>query len=474
MSLQGQWETFGKNLAREVLPDRKIHKGRRFKLQRLPSGNTVDVVLGYRVGQLRMNAGLDNARLVKELTPEVLWQHITWDCPGNPTAYVDRREVVVEAALPPEMQDVNVPLNRVANFEPGCAPLDGSKLFLGFTRKDTIITLPTDHFAHYLVAGMTGSGKSWVLRLLAYLLSLGNLRNGPKTQIVLLDGKGGEGLSILNGLPGQVGPLAITEGEWIDALGWLSLVIDERYAQVRHGAGKKLTYGTPELPHIIVIADEPQMFLQDGRCTEITDLVTKVLTQGRAAGVRMVAGTHKVSLKMFGATGNSNRDQFGVTLGGQVKTDTASRLLFDDDRCTRLLGHGDFCVNAPDGGGAIIDERIQMAHVQEDVLERHARHAPLLDSFPEFDVSQMVGHKGRGRPQINFTEQQLSIAIRGAAHVTKDGKPAPRGRTWLENELEANECPIAGTGPLRRLLAQGRAIHADLEEHHYCKQGYNA
>ena len=435
-----------------------------FKLVRQSNGMDYDGIAGYRSSMVALNVGLRNPELLAALSPEVLVHFVPWaeDMPGMPHAYINRRQVIAEAAWPAEQQELDIPLHSAIGIAPGGPPLDGHLLPVGKSNGNTTITLHSESIVHLLIAGTTDSGKSWAMRLLACLFAFGNLRaRGRRTQSVYLDGKGGQGLGVLNGLPGQVGPVAISEPEWINALGWVITEIDRRYALMLERKTEELGFGTDEFPEVIVVADEFHTFTENARSPAVTALFDHVALKGRAAHVKLIAGTHKPSLVAFGRPGNATRDMFDGTIGLHTPTPTATRLIRGDDMCQVLLGKGDAMVSAKQPDGTFIDERCQLLHIPATQLRRYTGGEPLLREYPHYDISGFLGSSS-GRPETQFTDEQIALATHGA-HQAR-----PWGRGRLQDALSTAGCGIAGTEPARRLLQMGRNIAANLDDLSFC------
>jgi len=412
----------------------------------------LDAYLGHRVAILKMDVGLDSERLAKALTSEKLVHMVPWDVPTvtMPIAYVEGRFVVVEAALPIALQHTEITLASC-----GQSPHDGTRFVAGQDQHGETITLHQRYLVHVLIGGTTGAGKSFTLRSIAYQMAQGGLKN----RILLLDGKGGQGLAICNGLPGQQGPLAIQRADWVNALGWAIEETDRRYQAIVANGGRELDFSQPGAPpRIHIIADEFQTYTERAADPLITAQMNYLLVKGRAAGVHVWAGTHKPTVTMFGKAGNAARSQFGSTIGLKMATDTASRVLRGDDTLAYLLGRGDGRVVAPGAEGSYFDARVQMAYVPEDDIDRAAGGKLMLEHWPEFDASQFDPDGKAGRPAIEFSEEQIAIAIHGARQTR------PWGRDLLRAALENSDCGIAGNVPLDRLKRMGRRIASHLDE----------
>jgi hypothetical protein len=435
-----------------------ITGGRPYSVQRSNGGDYV-ITLGQRVCSLRVNAGLDNERLLAALSPEKLVHFVPWDCGAfGPTAHIEGRYVVVEAPWPASLQESHIHLRSLAR-----SPHDASRVITGKDQHNTTVTLKYDQIVHALVGGTTGSGKSTALQSVAYQATSANdpQWNRIANVLVLLDGKGGQGLGVCNGLPGQQGPIATTERDWINALGWSYDEMHRRYDAIANRRGQQSRYGVDgDYPRIVIVADEFQVHTENASHPVITELFKMLLVQGRAAGIHIWGGTHKPSVKMFGQTGNASRSMFDATIGLRMPTGTASRVLRGDDACTHLLGRGDARVFAPVDDGQYIDARVQIAYIPEPDMLAASGGTCIMDRWPEFDIESLSDRARNkcGRKSTRFSDQQLALAIYGAQ------QPRPWGRDALRDELEDAGCPLSGSGTVDRLKEQGKRIASHLME----------
>jgi DNA segregation ATPase FtsK/SpoIIIE-like protein len=269
---------------------------------------------------------------------------------------------------------------------------------------------------------------------------------------VLIDGKRGDGLGILNGLPGQVGPLATSAPEVRNALGWVRSEMIERYDTVVQKRGGRAWNRGEGPTHLVVFFDEFQEYRADDT---VTVLLHDLAAMGRSARVHLVAGTQKPTVKMFGSdVGGATRDQFGTRIGHRVSTYQASSAIIGSNapRADKLLPRGDAYVIGHTDGYPMRD-RVQIAYVDEDALYRHTNGGrPQLERWPEFDV-ETVG-SGRGRPRMQFSDRQIAVSIHGARRGY--------GRPTLQELLEDLGEEIPGSEPAGRLLEKGRRIQEEL------------
>lgn len=406
-----------------------------------------EVVTTGRYVAVRLDLGLDNKRLLKLLDEATIHQLIPWDVgKQRPQVYLDRRRVVVEVPLPPAAQEYKVQLSQLTGSNH-----NGKVCVLGPNERGVTVSLHLSDIIHILIGGETGAGKTYTMRQLARQLANGVNR------IVLADGKRGDGLGILNGLPGQIGPIAIDRNATLDALGWVYDEMTSRYDVVAEQRGGRAwvdgEIGAPQ--HIIVLFDEFQVYRDD---SEMMKAVHTLVSMGRSARVHVIAGTQKPTVKMFGKdVGGATRDQFGTRLAHWVQSYQASNAIVGDrePRADYLLPQGDAYVLG-NAGGCPLCERVQIAYVPEDDLYRFASGGvPELDAWPAFDTSKLGSEVSVGRPPIEFGNAQIACGV----YAAQNGW----GRGRLQSLLDDRGVHIAGSEPVDRLLSMGRDIQDELD-----------
>ena len=191
-----------------------------------------------------------------------------------------------------------------------------------------LVRLPSLTVAHMLITGMTGAGKTALLRTLLTSLAMHNLQN--QVQLILLQPRG-RGLSALAALPHVLGDVAQGSEAVVETLRWLAAEM-ERRTRVRLSA-----------PLLVVAIDELDALVQgEGSTAEV--LLTRLLHQGREAGIHLIAsapesGTLRLSAALSGG--------FLCRLAG---AGSAPELLASGARSNAALiaeleGHGDFVLS---------------------------------------------------------------------------------------------------------------------------------
>jgi len=313
------------------------------------------------------------------------------------------------------------------------------------------VTLPTHSIKHVLGAGTTGSGKSTFLQSAAYQISLANKPGEPaRNIIVLITGKMSAAFSGISGLPGQQGPIAADAQAIINALSWVVAEMNRRY-EILERTGELIVE-----PQLHVFFDEFQEVTEDARDAMATELVRQIAVKGRECGIHLWATTHKPNLKMFGKAGNAVKGQFDTTIGLHMTDPVSSRVLRGDDTCTHLCGSGDARIQA-EVDGTVIDARVQMLYIPEHQLKARAGGKPTMEVWPPSEVGTLERSLNRrGRPTLDFSDEQLACAIYAAQNEM--GLPA------LQSLLGDTGQDIGGHGKLDKLLKKGQRISSYLED----------
>jgi len=184
----------------------------------------VETVRGPRAGALEIDAGIEAARLLRILSASdcaTLRQFVPWHFEGEPSAFMSGRFLRLEAGWPPDLAETDIPLGSLARN-----PRGGGRWAAGKNEASATVTLGLDGGnPHFLIAGQTGSGKTWAMRS-----ALVQLAQDTENRLILIDAKWGDGLGILAGLPGLVGPVATDLETAKAALSWAAREMRKRYA----------------------------------------------------------------------------------------------------------------------------------------------------------------------------------------------------------------------------------------------------
>jgi S-DNA-T family DNA segregation ATPase FtsK/SpoIIIE len=204
-------------------------------------------------------------------------------------------------------------------------PLLSACLGLAEDGRPLLMRLPAADVAHVLVAGMTGSGKTELMRTMIVSLALTNRQS--KLQIALIDPKS-RGFMPLAGLPHLIDQVAS------DAASTLAL-LEKLIAEMERRDQENISS-----PHIVIAVDELLDVLAAGG-KQVEMALTRIAQRGREAGLHLIAGAQKPSSAALGPMLKAN---FPVRLVGRVGSTDDARVAagVSGTGAEKLLGHGDF------------------------------------------------------------------------------------------------------------------------------------
>ncbi len=181
---------------------------------------------------------------------------------------------------------------------------------------------------HTLIAGSTGCGKSTLLHgIMRDLL----IHYAPsEAKLVLIDPKMNE-LVDYRELPHCEAYASETE-DAIEVLRGVAELMMRRYKVM--GANKEKSYKGAK---IFVVIDELLRLMISPRRKEVQLLLTDLLTLGRAAGIRIIAGTQVPSRKIIPAELVAN---FTLRIGMSCLSPIESRQIIGVKGCEELPKHG--------------------------------------------------------------------------------------------------------------------------------------
>jgi hypothetical protein len=398
--------------------------------------HSIEPVRGPRAGALECHAGLDTGRLLSVLSRDDFALHrqfVPWRFGGEPSVYLTSRYVRLEAAWPDDLAERDIKLADI-----GQHPKDGGRWIAGKNEVGATVTLGlSDTLPHFLFGGWTGSGKTWALRS-----ALAQLSRDSANRLVLVDGKYGDGLACLGHLPNLAGPVAMDLDTARAALSWAVTEMVRRY-RTGDKSGR-----------VIVAIDEVQEFTGKSGDVLVTELVRKLTTQGRGAGVHLFIGTqHPVGDVFSDSTIRRN-------LPGRVALRTedykASEVVIGGPtpRADRLLGAGDSFIVTPNA-----TRRAQLAYIPMPDLEAMNTSKPALSEWPEADP-EAAGTLSEDAPRYQYDGDELAVSL-VTAHENK-GRPA------LVKALESAGLGRPGVEKAMRLLGLGRDMHTWLVVNDWC------
>ena len=386
-------QRLGNTIWNAAYNDDSFHGSARMKL------GTMRRVAGPRAGTLLIDGGKASARLYdalsrsKALPARAMYPAEWLDERGEVEVSVRGRWVSLTAPWPEHLQTKLVSLAELSQH-----PGDGRAMTLGVSERGHVIVLHLNDRTsnHVLVGGMTGSGKTNMLRL-----ALAQLTQSDDNRFILLDGKGSQdSLAMMNGLPGQIGPLAIESRDIKNALGWAWLTMRKRNAGVSDAHGD-----------LFVVFDEFHDFTANDAL--VARLVKLLASQGRSVGIHLLFATQSPKKAMFGDSGT--RPMFGVRVGllCSDRYESEAVMFGSEPRLDHLTGSGDSWVETKEG----VRERTLLAFVGEAHAARIGGGEPQMNRWPTFDTSILDGAERKPGPEPEpFNIHESLIGMWAAEH----------------------------------------------------------
>ncbi|MCA9645156.1 MAG: PD-(D/E)XK nuclease family protein [Polyangiaceae bacterium] len=206
-----------------------------------------------------------------------------------------------------------------------------------------------DHSScHLLVAGMTGSGKSVLLK--GIVASLVELHDPSSIQLTLVDPKRVTFGGFANSVSAYLArPLAYETEQVLTLLEELNSEMDERYRAFEPLAVENLddyndSVKTPQrLPRQVLVVDEFQDLVTTKTTAEpFFALVSRLGAKARAAGIHLILATQRPDAKVVPGRIKAN---LTGRIALRVPEAINSRIILDRKGAEQLLGRGDMLVN---------------------------------------------------------------------------------------------------------------------------------
>lgn len=264
-------------------------------------------------------------------------------------------------------------------------PADASALTytLGRTIAGSMLTANLADDVHLLVAGITGSGKSvFLTNLLLDLIT----RNAPEQlRLVLIDPKV-TAFTPFARAPHLVSPIITESVDAVDALQAAKTVMaDHTKLFAAHGVDDIAEYnalGLGSLPYTVIVVDELADLLASHK-KEISPLLIKLATKGRAAGIILILATQKPTADLIPTALKSSLPS---SVAFRVRSQSDSRVALDQGGAEHLLGMGDGLYLA---NGTATAVRFQAPYVSKagarELLSVHRAVPTAIAKNPEGD-----------------------------------------------------------------------------------------
>jgi len=390
--------------------------------------HSIEAISGPRAAALEIHSGLDTGRLLTCLSRADFALHrqfIPWRFEGQPSVYLASRYVRLEAGWPTELAQADIPLSRLNQH-----PTGAGRWAAGLNENGATVTLGLcDRTPHFLIAGTTGSGKTWTERA-----ALVQLAQDAGNQFILIDGKYGDGFAVLKNLSGLIGPVALDAEGARSALGWAVAEMKRRYKNP-----------TQPRSRLIIAIDEIQEFTGKNGDPALIEMTRKLLAQGRGAAIHVLLGTQHPTLAAF--SDPAIKANISGHIACLVESYEASEAAVGgpQPRADRLMGQGDAYIVTPQAS-----RRTQLAYIPPREIEHFCQSpAPLLETWPEFDA-EAINRLPNDSPRWTYNGDELAVAL---VTVSKSDKA---GRGALRDELESAGLGRPGSERAARLLELGR------------------
>ncbi|HEX7041996.1 MAG TPA: DNA translocase FtsK [Patescibacteria group bacterium] len=249
---------------------------------------------------------------------------------------------------------------------------------------------------HVLIAGTTGSGKSYLMN--AFICTLLFRASPQEVKMILVDPKRVE-FTQYNGIPHLLTPVIVEPEKILSALKWAMGEMDRRYKLfaergVRNIDSYNELSGFQALPYVVIIVDELADLMMLAP-VEVEDAIARLAQMARATGIHLVIATQRPSVNVITGLIKAN---IPTRIALNVSSQIDSRVILDGPGAEKLLGRGDMLYVPPD---AAKPTRIQGAYVSEK------------------EVQRLVNYLKEKVPEVNYTEevttQQISVKGKGLA-----------------------------------------------------------
>lgn len=253
-----------------------------------------------------------------------------------------------------------VPLRKMLESDAMKAHKSKLAVALGFDVSGKPIVADISRMPHVLIAGQTGSGKSFCLN--AFLSTLLFRTSPAELKLILVDPKRVE-MTNYNGIPHLLSPVITEPNKVVSALKWLMNEMDRRYKLFSEAGARNIDAynemsGFQAMPYIVLVVDELAdiMLLSP---VEVEDTITRIAQMSRATGIHMVLATQRPSVNVITGLIKAN---IPCRISFAVSSQVDSRVILDTQGAEKLLGRGDMLYLPPEQAKPI---RIQGAYVTD-------------------------------------------------------------------------------------------------------------
>jgi S-DNA-T family DNA segregation ATPase FtsK/SpoIIIE len=318
---------------------------------------------------------------------------------------------------------------------------------------------------HLLVAGTTGSGKSFGVN--AMILSLLFRFSPEECKFIMIDPKMME-LSINDGIPHLLAPVVTNPHKAIVALKWAVREMEERYKlmsslNVRNitNYNEKIIYAKKhnqtltrtiqtgfdtetgeaimdevviknnKLPYIVVIVDEmADLMLVAGK--EIEASIQRLAQMARAAGIHIIMATQRPSVDVITGIIKAN---FPTRISFQVTSKIDSRTILSAQGGEQLLGRGDMIylssgskmlrVHGPFCSDSEVEDVVRYIKSQKVEIDNEYDSKKILNEFDSVESEDLKKSDKISSSGFSIeVDEGVDIYEQAVAIVKRDKKPS--------------------------------------------------
>lgn len=233
-----------------------------------------------------------------------------------------------------------------------------------------VIHFDFEEYAHILIGGASGGGKSTLINgILAQLITM----NSPdELRLILIDNKGGVELSHFEGIPHLLTPPVISVDKVLPALKSIRQIMNQRFEMfLKVKARSLISYNAKvknPMPRLLIIIDEMASLLGIDETHEIHNELRVITSQGRATGVHMIVATQHPSVDVLPGWIKTN---LNLRIASRMPNHTASQIIVDSITAAYL----------PENPGRMVIRRggfemiLQTPLIEDDGIARAVKNA---------------------------------------------------------------------------------------------------
>ena len=255
-------------------------------------------------------------------------------------------------------------------------------LVLGKTIDGTTLCCDLAKMPHLLIAGTTGSGKSFCIN--SIIVSLLYHKRPDELKFILVDPKQVE-LAPFSRIPHLIAPTVTDPEKAAGVLDWAVGEMERRYHVFKQVGCRGITSyqmfseterierwlasGESEdsdpgpMPYIVIVIDELADLMYTAS-KEVETSICRLAQKSRAAGLHLVLATQRPSVDVVTGLIKAN---LPCRLSFRVNSSHDSKVILDGTGADKLLGKGDMLFRSPENEGLA---RAQGAYISDDEVSR--------------------------------------------------------------------------------------------------------